>query len=295
MPNVYGSQDPSAQGAYGAQGPLTGGSPQRKKQVQQTALTGQQASATTPTFSPQTGSTAPPGSGPAFSSPVTSTGQPAPPAPPQDITRSTVAQTFPGPDQTESDAAIHTQVMHILQNPDLYNPQQIAAMKEGQKETALQTSKDAPTQLQQSAASRGVGLPVADLRRNADTTQSNLLGLYRDTDLQTTQANRAASIAALQAASGLSNDQVTRQSNIYNTNLGGLVAQNNIWNQQGQLGLGNATLQANINQNAVQNDLQNQNLTYQMLMGKLGYGLDLAKLKLQGGQSILDFISGLGK
>lgn len=230
---------------------------------------------------------------------------------------------FAAPDQGQIEAELQQALLHLLQNPELFNPQQVAGLKEASKEQALQMQRDSQTALGENAASRGVSLPVGEQQRIADTTQSNLLGSYRDIDLQTSQANLDARRQALQLASGLTSEQLGRSVTGYQATLAGqaqaeankqaaVKAAMDRFFQTWQTGLQGKQLDLQQQLGQGDLDLQRQQLAQRssefdktfplneastlnnILLSRLGFGLNLAQFQQQGQGGLLDFLSRIG-
>ena len=186
--------------------------------------------------------------------------------------------------------SINALLQQLLSSPELYNAQNIAQLKEMQKELALRQQQDLMEQYRMSAASRGTlggGYDDTFARRSSDATQSALLGAYRDVDLQTTTANREAMLAALQLASGV--DQGYQ----------GLGLQARGQDIQRDLGFAGIDMdRARLGESARQFDqmfpLNAAQINNQILMAKLGYGLNLAQLQQQGSNSLADWLRSYG-
>lgn len=129
---------------------------------------------------------------------------------------------YASPQQQALESQLNALGMSILNdagkglNPD--------ALKEQQKEVALQMMKDQQGQIAQDAAARGVGTggwAVGQDLQARDAMQSRVLDAYRTIDLQAPAALQAQRLAAQQGVSGLLSDQAQRAQGAYTTGLQG--------------------------------------------------------------------------
>jgi hypothetical protein len=172
---------------------------------------------------------------------------------------------FQAPDQAGGNAQQNALLQQLMANPG-WGADAVNQMKSGQKESALSMQQQQQMAMQQAAAGRGLldsGQQIADQRRLADTTQSNILGGYRNIDIANAQNTFGNQIAALGASDQTLNSQANRATSFYNTGLAGQQAQQ-----------GNLQAQAASGQNAT-------NFALQQAMAQQGLYQNAASSQLQ--------------
>lgn len=306
-PYGYGSTRPTAQGPRGRTNPQQntpgGGDQGNVLRRQQPSVPGRQVgSAAAPMRTPGAGAGSPspgiPTGVPA--SPVLPNGQlqpqqlvvrgadgggdrpggaPASPAPPP----------APGPDWVATGAGgwippNHPNVLEgrhralldsILANPQILGPEEIAGMRGQAQDDLTSILGQLEDQIQQDAASRGTlgGGTTAGMVSDARTGMAaNLFNTFRDIEVEAAQTNRDSELDALSAAQAFEQLQL-----------------------QEALGMGGLDIdRQRLGESGRQFDLGHQlawaHLMNQMVMGRLGYGLDLAQFE-QGGN--LDWLMAL--
>jgi len=135
---------------------------------------------------------------------------------------------FAGPDQQQTTAMQNSLMQAILGNPETLGPQQLAQLKEKQKEAALMQEQQGLALAQQFAAQRGTtnGAALAGLlsQIRGETGNSIITG-NRDLDLAAMQQNRADQLAALGMSDSLMSGQMSRASQGFQNTLAGQSAQ----------------------------------------------------------------------
>lgn len=140
---------------------------------------------------------------------------------------------FATPNQGDNNASQSALMQAILANPGTMNANVVAQMKEAQKQQALSMRDQAQSGMDQSnvAAGRlGSGQATANTMGNQQNAINAILTGNRNTDIQAASTNRADTLNALTASSGLAQDQLQRAISGYQTTLGGQQAAD----QQGQ-------------------------------------------------------------
>lgn len=134
---------------------------------------------------------------------------------------------FQAPDQSAMNAQQSNLLNSVMSNPETMGVQQVAQMKEQQKEQALLMAQQNKGQYAQSAVARGVlGSGQADAFRGmTDNNATNqVLTGNRDIDMYAARTNRADQLAALQASSAIGQDQLGRATQGYGATLSGQTA-----------------------------------------------------------------------
>jgi hypothetical protein len=186
---------------------------------------------------------------------------------------------YPTVDPSGAESQQYANLMMMLQNPFSMGPDVVNQMKGANRDEAATLQKQQMDQIHNSAASRGLqvgGGWDAMQSRNAGTSAiQQILQGNRAIDMQANQTNHQDLLNALQAGSGalgagedrnLSAAQMALQRAL---GIGGLNMDQNRLNEQfREYNMGNQLSWA---------DLMNQ-----MVMGRAGYGLNLAQLQQNG-------------
>lgn len=222
----------------------------------------------------------------------------------------TISQ-FTAPDQSVSTGLETALLNRVLASPETMNTAAVAALKESQKESALAMQEQQLAGMRQAAAGRGAmgGTLQANVRRSNDATLGTLTGAYRAIDLQKIAQDRADQLAAMNAAEQVLTGQAGRASSLYNTGLGGQVAQANV-NQaaarsaldaynadvaraeaDANRGYQYAALNEQARQANLANDLNWANALNNMSMGRFNLGLNYAQLDQTGQSQLMDWLA----
>jgi hypothetical protein len=228
------------------------------------------------------------------------------------------APLYQDPSDPRITSAHNDLMLKALQNPESMSPQVVAAMKEEQKEAALGMRQQLMGQNAQSAISRGTFGGWYMGSRNRDVTDlaiSDMTRAYRDIDINAAKTNFADRLSTLGAADQMQTGVASRAQGNYQTGLmgRGFNADEN-WRANQSVNDGTkfnyerSLAEANLQNQAVQNALQAWSTQTQenlgrhglsldwarfgegSMMGRLGYGLDLARLELDGQNSMMDRI-----
>lgn len=148
----------------------------------------------------------------------------------------------------------------MIANPETMSDQNVAQLKEQQKEQALSMQQQMQAQGGQQAAAQGMygsGAQMANDQRSRDTTLNSLLSGYRGIDLQKMGQDRTDQLNVMNAGQGFTNSLTNQAQGNYGATLQGQQAQanQNFQSQQSQadavkFNLGRETAQAGINQAA---------------------------------------------
>jgi len=198
---------------------------------------------------------------------------------------------FTAPNQDAYDTQLLGQLSNALNNSE-WSPSRIAAMKEVQKEQALEQQRAIEDQINQRFASMGrsgSGLQQGLLSELLGSTGESILGSYRDINEQAAQNRRAELLMTADALNQALTGQMGRATSAYQTGLTGQMAQadQNLQGWQSQRDLYNLALQ----EWQTTGDLQARQLALQ-----LEQSLGLGRLSLDAalGQGQLDLNAMLG-
>lgn len=150
-----------------------------------------------------------------------------------------VAQ-YQAPNQSQTSDQTQALLSSILSNPQTMNPNVVAQMKEAQKEQALLMQRQNQSTLDQHAIARGTlgsGANQALAGQNLQQALDSILGSNRAIDMQAAQQNRQDELAALNAGNSFLNDQLSRSTQAYGTQLQGQLAQEQLKQQGFRSGL----------------------------------------------------------
>jgi hypothetical protein len=146
----------------------------------------------------------------------------------------------------------------MIANPETMSDQNVAQLKEQQKEQALSMQQQMQAQGGQQAASQGMygsGQQLANDQRSRDTTLNSLLSGYRGIDLQKMGQDRTDQLNVMNAGQGFTNALTNQAQGNYGATLQGQQAQanQNFQSQQSQAdavkyNLARQQAQAGINQ-----------------------------------------------
>lgn len=198
---------------------------------------------------------------------------------------------FQGPNQQAIQGSTEALIQQILGNPLSMSDQNVNALKEQQKEQALQVQQQMQAQAAQSAASRGLapgsGFLATQDRRAGDATQASLLGSYRDIDLAKMVQDQQDRAAAAQLGDQYLSSQMGRATQGYQATLAG----QQLREQTGQAASEDARLRA-----ALGADVQGRNLDelfrgYQSQAS--GREFDFAREQAQAGEGYKGYQSNL--
>jgi hypothetical protein len=191
----------------------------------------------------------------------------------------------------------------ILANPQVMGPTQIAGMRGAAQDDATSMLRDITTGIQQNAAGRGTlnGGVTAAMQAGAHQgvasdmlnmfhqgVASDMLNMFRDIETQAALQNRDSELAALQAAEDFINGRFGRQIGRDQLNL------------QRELGMGGLAIDRDrLTESGRQFNMGHQlnwaGLLNNMVMGRLGHGLDLAQLQQTGNANWLQqLLRGIG-
>jgi hypothetical protein len=258
---------------------------------------------------------------------------PTPPLPTTDLP-TYQAQPFQDPTDPAMRQQLTSLINSILASPESLNPQVIAQLKERGKEDILSQSAQLRNELAQGAASRGTyggGNMAANQRRAADATVGDLTRNNREVDINAAATNMADRRAAGELGNKFLTDTTNRGQGIAEFNrddnrfaFGSEVDKVNFALQRAlsQAGLQQGDLDAAIRawQVGTQRDLGTQGLGLDqqkinnqasqfgqahqldwvralndMVMGRAGYGLDLAQLQQNSQNSMFDWMFNQGR
>lgn len=135
---------------------------------------------------------------------------------------------FNAPNQSHVNGQQNTLLDAIMAHPETMDANTIAQMKEQQKEQALLLGQQQNAQYAQGAVARGTlnGGRTDAFRGNTNATMGNaVLSGNRAVDLAAVAQNRQDQLNALQASSGIAQDQLGRATSSYGTGLQGQMAQ----------------------------------------------------------------------
>ncbi len=318
----YGSTRPAAQGERGRENPMQrtpGGGDQgnllrRQRDMRQAivgdgpraprssggdgaAPTGIPASPVLPNgqMSPQqvvTGGTAPPPANP-FTPPANWVpgrgGNYVPPNHPN-AAPGGVAPPAPGT-SGNMEGRVEAMINALLADPDVLGANHIAQMRGAAQNESTQMLGDLQTTIAQQAAGRGTlnsGTTAALQTGAHQQTIADMLNRFRDIEIQAAGENRDAEMAAIQAAQDFINGRFGRQIGRDQLSL------------QAELGRGGLAIdQSRLGESGRQFDLGHQlawaGLLNNMVMGRLGYGLDVANMENGGNMNWLaQLMRGIG-
>lgn len=202
-------------------------------------------------------------------------------------------------------------VSQLLSNPVL-SEQVVQQMRAKQRESALAMAGQQQQVAAQDAASRGTNLDSQLTNTQNDinnAARENILGAYRDIDINAALQNRQGQLAALDASNSILNGQLDRYRNQYTTRIGGqqAQAQENQYANEAQFRPAEMDMQRRLQQEALnqagassnmdayrtdlgaffdwQNNLrQGQQLDIQRQLGQSGLDIDRQRLAEQGRQ-----------
>jgi hypothetical protein len=145
-----------------------------------------------------------------------------------------VAQWGGGPDLSGLEAQQNALLQQAMAGGSM-PPEMVMQMKERQKQDALMMQQQMGAQMMQGAAARGSmngGANLAGQRNLAGQTIGNILGGYRDIDINAATQNYADKLSGLQASEGIAQGRFGRANQGYANTLQGQMAQEGL-NQQG--------------------------------------------------------------
>lgn len=135
---------------------------------------------------------------------------------------------FTGPNQQAIQGSTEALIQQILNNPLSMSDQNVAGLKEQQKETILALQRQAMEQAAQSAASRGLAPGSGALagleRRIGDQGRADLTGAYRDIDLAKMVQDQQDRMGAAQLGDQFLSSQLGRATQGYQATLAGQQA-----------------------------------------------------------------------
>jgi hypothetical protein len=135
---------------------------------------------------------------------------------------------FQNPNQQALNDAQQQLLQRLLQNPETLGPQQLAQLKEKQKEAALLQEQQGLQNAMQNAASRGTtnGGALAGIQRQLGADRAtNVINSNRDLDLAAALQNRQDMTQALGAVESILGGQMSRASQGYQNVLQGQTTQ----------------------------------------------------------------------
>lgn len=136
---------------------------------------------------------------------------------------------FQSPDQQAMNAQQTALMSRVLGDPHSMNAQNVAQLKERQKESALAMARQLGQQAGSIGAARGLqgnGSAVGQAQRAVDQNMlAEILGGNRDIDLQKMQQDRADELQALQASEALQQGQLGRSRDAFSSTLLGQTTQ----------------------------------------------------------------------
>lgn len=177
-------------------------------------------------------------------------------------------------------------------------PEMVMQMKERQKQDALSMQQQMGGQMQASAAARGAlngGAAAAGQRNLQGQTIGNILGGYRDIDINAATQNYADKLSGLQASEGIAQGRFGRANQGFANTLQGQMAKEGL-NQQGyqnqfqnaQFDLNRQGMQAGENQFAFGAQFQPAQFNRDSFMAQQGLNQQGAQSRLAAHQTDLD-------
>jgi hypothetical protein len=231
---------------------------------------------------------------------------------------------FTAPNQGGANQMQQQALMQALQSGGSMNPQVVAQMKGAQQEQGATMLQQAQQRAAQNAATMGragSGLQDVQNRRLQDSMQSQLLGGYRDIDINAAQTNFDDVLRASGALDASLGREAGTATDFYRTGLTGQMAQEGL-NQAGvnsqnegvrfaleralaqeglnqsAAGMGEGSRQFDVGQDLARAQLGQQNSQFYAGLGEqgrqynMGYGLDAARLNAQRERDYLSTLFG---
>ena len=240
---------------------------------------------------------------------------------------------FSGPNQQGTEGQAQALMNALLANPQTMNANVIAQMKEAQKQQALLMGQQNQSQLDNAGISRGTlgaGAHASMTGQNLQDTMGQLLDANRGIDIQALAQNRQDELNALGASDSFLNNQLSRATQGYNTQLNGqqaeharalsaLSANDSVLNNQtsratqnygatlqgqqlqqalaqagaqSQLGLYNADLATELGRSGQQLNFLQYMENQRQFNGQLGFNYN--SLDQQGQQAMLNWLAQMG-
>jgi hypothetical protein len=152
---------------------------------------------------------------------------------------------YAAPDQSANDSGISALVSKLLANPETMSPAVVNAMKEKAKESQLSMQDQLMGGLRHDALRRGINmLPLEEQANN--NFIGNLTGSYRDLDLAANDRNRSDTLNAMDSASKMLADQLSRSQSNFNITHGTEMDQESLREAAAQSALANAGLNLDV-------------------------------------------------
>jgi hypothetical protein len=191
-------------------------------------------------------------------------------------------QQWQGPNMGNVGNLSRGQVEQMLQNPGTMSNQNVAQLREMQKEQVAQSLRDRQAQLSQQAASSGrlgSGYMNAQAQRAAEQGQQQLLGGARELNLQQARQNRQDTLQALDASNQWQQGEFGRASQGFQNTLQGQALQAG----ENQFGQNDAWRRSAFDLGLQQANADEQKAAYQSQAGARAF--DFGREQAQAGQN----------